>query len=280
MKPLLSLTLLFATTVALFSAASVQASTILFQDDFEAAFYGDNAGLVTGPGYLGQGIWQSNDLAGGTWAPSYRSIISTNRAVSGSRSLALQVLEDGDRAQPLAFLSADGTTASATTQGIKISFSFNLTEVGDSASTTFVLRNTAGDNISVLNLGSDGVVGIETSAGRQTLGSIQANQWYTLELQLPGSPTTGSAYSINLLQGSTSINSATVNTLNGGDYNYLSIYSNAAPGVNYPYTAYVDDLRVEVIPEPGSLALASMGFVGTFLFAKHLRVRSRENTLE
>lgn len=268
-------TLFKSLLIAAFSSMSIlhADATILFEDNFDSAVYGNNQGLVTGTGKIESGYWSINDLAGGVWAPSSRSTTSSERSLSGPRSLALSIKGTGDQAQPIGMLSSDGVNSTPTTEALKISFAFNVTTT-DTAFSTFVLRSSAGSNVCVLYFGENGKVQVDTSSGRQQFATIDADTWYYFQIILPASPSPGLEYTVRLMQSdnTTEVASYTGNTLAGLDYNYISMYSSAIAGQPFPSVTYIDNVLVETIPEPGNVALSALGAGGILLAARYKKL--------
>lgn len=135
--------------------------------------------------------------------------------------------------------------------------------------TVFVMRNTDGGNMSVINIGVDGRIEVAFSNGTQELGSsISSGTWYYLSVEMPANPGLDIEYKVSLFgaDGTTQlgsvmgISSGTVNA----SYSYFSLINN---GQATSLTTYIDNVSVQTIPEPSTVGLAVAGVVGGVLVA-------------
>jgi hypothetical protein len=242
---------------------------VLFQDNFDGAEY--DGGFRVGPGVIPQGIWYVNNKTNGVYSgqPDDRTNVSEEKALSTSRSLALNVELSTDQAQVIGVLSSSGSGATPTTEAVNIRFAFNRSSMLSSdVATVFVIRDTSEQNMSVINIGIDGRIDVAFSNGTQELSPILSDTWYYLSVDMPANPGASIEYKVSLFgaDGVTLINSVTGITAGtvGVGYNYFSLYNS---GQDTPLTTYIDNVSVQTIPEPSTVGLAVAGVVGTVLLA-------------
>ncbi|HWL53490.1 MAG TPA: PEP-CTERM sorting domain-containing protein [Chthoniobacteraceae bacterium] len=105
------------------------------------------------------------------------------------------------------------------------------------------------------------------------LSGYQANTTYTFTLET--TPSTG-LYSVSVTGGSASLVDQPYRKTVGGAspftaFNTMAIYNDGGSASGAPYDLYIDNLRIESIPEPGALGLAVAALGGLALAGRRRR---------
>ena len=261
---------------ALLCGATARAA-VLFDENFDGSPYSDNTAFndptnpVTGVNKLAHGYWSLNNL--GTAVVS----ASTATSLSSNRSMSLTVLANGDRAQAIGLLGATGAAGTPTTQELVVKFSFNMMDA--SQLTSFLVRGSNDFNLGNITLGG-GVIRATFNGVATTISTVSANTWYNVEMTLSANPGSGSnTYSVKLfnddfsMQLGSTASGAFAQSTTSTSYRYFTAYNQGYAGQSSAYSTYFDNISVNTVPEPGIVALLTVGMLG-FIVLRRFRGRA------
>lgn len=257
---------LLAGIFALLPISTHAAVTTLAADHFDGAPYSDNAALVIGWGQLPHGRW-ALQMKGVSSA-----ITSTTKARSGTRSLQLSTgtkaegQTDNNQAQVIFSLTPDGQDHSptfTTTEALQIRFSIYFE---DQPFTTHAYVQ--GDKqAALITLGNNINVFFEGGSSTRLHTGLQANTWYTLQIDLPNLSNGSNQYTVSLFDADNSLLNSSSGTLVNpvAYYRFFTLFHSNTENK----TLYIDDvLAVTAVPEGSSLAyiavIVGMGLLRRF----------------